>query len=125
MDERKSTDRGSSEATPACAGDDPARKPQRFSARLKGQIVMRLLRGEELELLSREDGTTAALISRWRDDFLSAGEAAMRRREDPENEEIRRLREKLGEAAMESELLREKIRRLEQNRPLSRRRPRK
>jgi transposase-like protein len=86
---------------------------------LKGRIVLRLLRGEDLELLSREYGTTAALISRWRDDFLSAGEAAMRRREDLESDEIKRLREKLGEATMESELLREKIKRLEQNRPLS------
>ena len=75
-----------------------------------------------MEVLSRECGTTAALISRWRDDFLSAGQAAMRRREDPETDEIKRLREKLGEATMESELLREKIKRLEQNRPLSRRR---
>lgn len=121
MDERNGTNRGPSEATPACAGDGPARKPQRFSARLKSQIVLRLFRGEGLELLSREYGITAALISRWRDDFLSAGQAAMRRREDPETDEIKRLREKLGEATMESELLREKIKRLEQNRPLSRR----
>ena len=125
MDERNTTDRGPSEATPACAGDGPARKPQRFSANLKSQIVLRPLRGEDLELLSRECGTTAALISRWRDDFLSAGQAAMRRRQDPETDEIRRLREKLGEATMESELLREKIKRLEHNRPLSRRRQRK
>lgn len=119
MDERNGTARGPSKATAASAGDGPARKPQRFSAKLKGRIVLRLLRGEDLELLSREYGTTAALISRWRDDFLSAGEAAMRRREDLESDEIKRLREKLGEATMESELLREKIKRLEQNRPLS------
>jgi transposase-like protein len=87
---------------------------------MKSGIVLRLLRGEDLEFLSREYGTTAAQISRWRDDFLSGGESAMKRHEDPESEEIKRLREKLGEVTMESELLREKIKRLEQNRPLSR-----
>jgi hypothetical protein len=49
---------------------------------------------------------------------------AMKNREEPDSEEIKRLREKLGEVTMESELLREKIRRLEGNRPLPRRRSR-
>jgi transposase-like protein len=89
---------------------------------MKSGIVLRLLRGEDLELLSREYGTTAALISRWRDDFLSAGERGLKQRDEPESEDVKRLREKLGEVTMESELLREKIKRLEQNRPLSLRR---
>jgi transposase-like protein len=121
-------DRGPSEATPTRAVDGPARKPdkpRRFSAKMKSRIVLRLLRGDDLELLSREYGATAAQISRWRDDFLSAGEVAMKKREDPESDEIKRLREKLGEVTMESELLREKIKRLEGNRPLPRRRSRK
>jgi transposase-like protein len=91
---------------------------------MKSRIVLRLLRGEDLELLCREYAATAAQMSRWRDDFLSAGEMAMKNREEPESEEIKRLREKLGEVTMESELLREKIRRLESNRPLPRRRSR-
>jgi transposase-like protein len=86
---------------------------------------LRYLRGEDLELLSREYGTTAASISQWRDEFLSGGETALRRQDDPESDEIKRLREKLGEVTMESELLREKIKRLEQNRPLPPRRSRK
>lgn len=128
MDEQNGTGRGPSEATPACAGDGPAGKhqrPQRFSAKMKSRIVLRLLRGEDLELLCREYGATAAQMSRWREDFLSAGEMAMKNREEPESEEIKRLREKLGEVTMESELLREKIRRLEGDRPLPRRRSRK
>jgi transposase-like protein len=119
---------GPSQAPPTSAVDGPAgshQKPQRFSAKMKSRIVLRLLRGEDLELLCREYGTTAAQMSRWREDFLSAGEIAMKNREEPESEEIKRLREKLGEVTMESELLREKIRRLEGNRPLPRRRSRK
>ena len=122
MNDRNEKERGPSEAFFTHAGDGPVGKPQRFSAKLKSKIVLRLLRGDDLELLSREYGTTAAQISRWRDDFLSAGEVALKKREDPESDEVKRLREKLGEVTMESELLREKIKRLEGNRPLSRRR---
>ena len=37
---------------------------QRFPARCKVEIVLCLLRGEDLELLSRELGVTAARISK-------------------------------------------------------------
>ena len=122
MSEHIGRGKGPSEASRTHAGDGPVRKPQRFSAKLKSKIVLRLLRGDDLELLSREYGATAAQISGWRDDFLSAGEIALKKREDSESEEVKRLREKLGEVTMESELLREKIKSLEGNRPLSPRR---
>ncbi len=122
MSDENGKERGPSEASPTHAGDGPVRKPQRFSAKLKSTIVLRLLRGDDLELLSREYAASAAQISRWRDDFLAAGEVALKGREDPESDEVKRLREKFGEVTMESELLREKIKRLEGNRPLSRRR---
>ena len=38
----------------------------RFSARRKAEAVLRLLRGEGLEVLSRELGVTAATLSGWR-----------------------------------------------------------
>jgi hypothetical protein len=41
----------------------------RFSAPRKAATVLRLLRGESLELLSRELGVTAATLAGWRDDF--------------------------------------------------------
>lgn len=128
MNERNMNNPAPSEGARRASGDGAraeTRKPQRFSARMKSLMVLRLLRGEELELLSREYGATAAQLSQWRDDFLAAGEAAMKKRNGDESEEVKRLREKLGEVTMDSELLREKIRRLEQNRPLPRRRSRK
>ena len=39
----------------------------RFSARRKRAMVLRLLRGENLESVSRELGITAARASQWRD----------------------------------------------------------
>ena len=44
---------------------------------------------------------------------------------DSRDREIGRLREKLGESTMEIELLREKMGRLETNRPLAQRRSRR
>lgn len=99
--------------------------PERFWARHKTQAVLRLLRGEDIDLVSRELGVTAATLAQWRDTFLEAGESGLKPHPVKESVEVGRLREKIGEQAMENELLREKIARLEQNRPLARGRSRK
>jgi hypothetical protein len=46
-----------------------------MSRQRKTAAVLRLLRGEDLELVSRSLGVTAATLTAWRDAFL-AGEAA-------------------------------------------------
>jgi len=99
--------------------------PKRFWAKHKVQAVLRLLRGEDIDLVSRELGVTAATLTLWRDTFLEAGEAGLKPHPVKESVEVGRLREKIGEQAMENELLREKIARIEQNRPLAFRRSRK
>ena len=102
------------------------KKPERFSARQKTEVVLRLLRGEALALLSRELGLPAARLATWREAFLDAGQDALQKQPlDSRDREIGRLREKLGEATMERELLREKIARLETKHPLSHRRSRR
>ena len=78
----------------------------RFSTGRNTDAVLRLLRGEDLELLSREQGVTAATLSGWRDDFLAAGQAALESRPaDGRDDEIARLRAKVGELTMDNELL--------------------
>jgi transposase-like protein len=78
----------------------------RFSAKRKTQIVLRLLRGEDLEALSREVGVTGATLSGWRDSFLGGGTAAMKSRPaDERDDEIARLRSKVGQLTMDVELL--------------------
>jgi Transposase len=105
------------------AGGPPA---QRFSAKRKLRVVSRLLRGEPLELVARELNVTAARLSEWRDRALLAAEAALKERtSDDRDDEITRLKGKVGEMAMETELLREKIARLEAGAPLARRRSRR
>ena len=102
------------------------KKPARFSARDKTEVVLRLLRGEALDLLSRALGIPAARIATWREAFFDAGQEAMKKTpRDSRDRELGRLREKLGESTMEIELLREKIGRLETNRPLPPRRSRR
>ena len=101
-------------------------KPQRFSARQKTEVVLRLLRGEPLDLVSRELGLPAARLTTWREAFLDAGQDALKKQPlDSRDRELGRLREKLGEATMEMELLREKIARLETPYPLRPRRSRR
>jgi hypothetical protein len=101
------------------------KKPERWSARQKTEVVLRLLRGETLDLLSRELGIPAARIATWREAFLDAGQEAMKKQpRDSRDREMSRLREKLGESTMEIELLREKIGRLETSSPLQPRRSR-
>src|SRR5512132_4109478 len=109
-------------------GDKPAGgpPPQRFSAKMKLRAVSRLQRGEPLELVARELNVTAARLSEWRDRALLAAEAALKERDrDDRDEEIARLIGKVGEMTMETELLREKIARLEAGAPLARRRSRR
>ncbi len=99
---------------------------RRFSARRKVAAVARLLRGEPLETLARELNLTAARLSDWRDRALVAAEAAMKERErDGRDEELLRLKAKLGETTMANELLEQKIAALEGGRPLARRRSRR
>jgi transposase-like protein len=109
---------------PAPAGSD-WRGRRRMSARRKQSAVLRLLRGEDLELVSRELGVTAAELTAWRDAFLAAGEAALKTRPaDGRDVEIGRLKAKVGELTMANELLDARIDRLETPRPLARRRSR-
>ena len=98
----------------------------RMSRPRKREAVLRLLRGEDLEMVSRALGVTAATLSGWRDAFLAAGEAALATRPgDGEELESERLKGRLGEALIERDLLREKVAALEAGRPLARRRPRR
>src|SRR3954464_4432342 len=90
----------------------------RMSRQRKRDAVVRLLRGEDLEILSRALGVTAATLTGWRDTFVAAGEASLATRPtDGEALETERLKAKLGEMLLERELLDAKIATLEANRP--------
>jgi transposase len=90
---------------------DPCPDRGRFSARRKTEAVLRLLRGEDLETISRELGVTAATLAAWREDFLAGGQAALKSRPaDDRDDEIARLRAKIGQLTMDNELLLQRCR---------------
>ncbi len=85
--------------------------------------VTRLLRGEPMEVVARELDVTVARLGEWRDRALAGAATATKERE--RDEEIARLKAKVGEVTMANELLEEKIAALEGHRPLGRRRSRR
>ena len=96
------------EGRSSARSDEPeARSEVRWSARRKEEVVLRLLRGESLDLLARETGQAAGSISGWREEFLAAGREGLKSR--PRPEEDRRLVEaqrKIGELSMDLDILR-------------------
>jgi transposase-like protein len=89
------------------AGDYRSRP--RWSAGKKTDAVLRLLRGELLEVLSRELGVEAHRLAAWRDDFLAAAKQGLKgQRPDrsPEDRQLRDAERKIGQLTMENEILR-------------------
>lgn len=97
-----STKKGDQRAEARAVGE----REVRWSARRKEGVVMRLMRGESLDALSREVGQPAGRISHWRDEFLAAGREGLKAR--PKGEPDRRLasaQRKVGELTMDNEIL--------------------
>lgn len=90
------------------SSDDFRARP-RWSAGKKLDVVLRLLRGEQLEVLSREVGVEAHRIAAWRDEFLEGGKEALKGRRpdrgDPSERRLREAERKIGELTMENEIL--------------------
>jgi hypothetical protein len=122
MSKQKPSEAGASEGARRATGEasaSPTRGSGRWSARRKVSVVLEVLRGADLETLSRRHGVTAARISAWRDAFLAGGEDRLKSREVAvEDEETRRLKSVVADLATEKDLLKEKIRHLEAGRPL-------
>jgi transposase len=71
MDETIGVGVGPAERGHHAGGDGPTPEPRRrMSARRKQETVLRLLRGEDLELVSRDLAVTAAELSGWRDQLV-------------------------------------------------------
>jgi transposase len=85
------------------------RSRPRWSAGKKLDAVLRLLRGEPLDVLSRELGVEAHRLAAWRDDFLEGGKEGLKgQRPDrsPDDRALRQAERKIGQLTMENEILR-------------------
>jgi transposase-like protein len=79
----------------------------RWSARRKQEAVMRLLRGESLDRVARESGQPVGRLSAWREEFIAAGQEGLKSRPAPvEDVVLRDAQRKIGEQAMEIDILR-------------------
>lgn len=86
----------------------------RYSARRKTDAVLRLLKGEPLDAVSREIGVTAATLSEWREEFVSAGTAGLKSRPTaPEEDEVRRLKHLIGEMTVDHAIVKARLKQLE------------
>jgi hypothetical protein len=113
MDDVERVGAAGAETSDIAAVAAPGRE-RRMTAGRKRDAVLRVLRGAPLEIVARELAVTAADLSGWREAFLEAGAATLKSRaRDDRDETIARLRTKVGELTMDSELLRAKIERLE------------
>ena len=87
----------------------------RWSARRKMTVVLELLRGAELEATSRKYGVTAATLTRWREAFLEGGKAGLKiRATEVVDKERKTLKSAVANLVMDNELLRERIRQMEE-----------
>src|SRR5215211_8138631 len=85
------------------------RSQPRWSAGKKTEVVLRLLRGESLEELSRELQVEAHRLAAWRDDFLEGGKEALKGQRPDRSADDRALKQaerKVGQLTMENEILR-------------------
>jgi len=111
-------------ATPAKAPPKvgPLAPGQRWSVARKREVVLRLLRGENVELLSRELGVPIFKLEQWRQKADAALDGALKEREaEAASTELAAAMQRIGELSMENELLRA---RMDKPSPLARRRSR-
>jgi transposase len=113
---------GRSPSTLSTGRAGPLAPGQRWSAARKREVVLRLMRGEAAELLSRELGLPLFKLEQWRQKAEAALEGALKEREaDPADAQLAAAMQRIGELSMEVELLRAKM---ERPGPLARRRSR-
>jgi transposase len=85
-------------------------------------VVLRLLRGEPVDAVSREVGVTIAELERWREQALAGMEAGLKvRTSDPLEARLNEAVRRVGELTMTIEIL-NKERERQARRPLSARR---
>ena len=81
----------------------PEGLPKRWSARRKSEVVLRLLRGEDIGEVSREVRIALPEPERWRREFPEGGQQDLKVKNRPGGE-LMRTRAKLGEMTMWVEL---------------------
>ena len=100
---------GSPEGARRATGGEPgaAAIVARWSAGRKKEVVLRLLRNEPVDDLSREVSVPIYKLEQWRDRALAGIDAGLKEREnDPVSGQLDDANRRIGELVMEIEILR-------------------
>ena len=97
---------------------------KRWTAARKLEAVLCVVKGQSLDSVSRKYGVSLHDLSDWHKKFLSGAEDLLKAKESDDTAEAEKkgFLAKIGEITMDNELLREKIRRLENGVPFHLRR---
>jgi DNA repair ATPase RecN len=84
---------------------------KRWSAGRKKEVVLRLLKGEPVDGLSREYGVSIGQLEKWKETVLARMELLLKDRSDePLHAELEAAKKQIGELCMAVELLKEQVR---------------
>lgn len=99
---------GSLEGARSATGGEPgaAAEVKRWSAGRKQEVVLRLLRGEPVDTVSREVSVPIYKLEQWRDRALAGIDVGLKEREnDPLEKQLDEANRRIGELVMEVEIL--------------------
>jgi transposase-like protein len=87
---------------------------ERWTAKRRVALVIRILKGEtSVAEAARQHGLTVAEVEDWREKFLLGAENALRTRpkndEALKDEQVKKLKQKIGELVLDNEILREAL----------------
>ena len=100
---------GSLEGARSATGGEPgaAAEVKRWSAGRKKEVVLRLLRGESVDAISREVSVPIYKLEQWRNRALAGIDAGLKERDnDPVERQLDDANRRIGELVMENEILR-------------------
>ena len=104
----------------AAVGSGALAPGQRWSASRKRDVVLRLLRGESLDTVSRAVGLEVYRLEAWKARALAGIELGLKAQAgEPLAAELDAAKRHIGELSMEIELLRERARATERHLPLT------
>lgn len=94
--------------------DELPEEIQRWTAKRRTALVLSIIRGEtSTQEAARKHGLTVAEVEDWRDKFLAAAENALRTKPRDEealkDEQIKRLKQKVGELVLDMDILKEAV----------------
>ncbi len=99
---------GALEGARSATGGEPgaATEIKRWSAGRKKEVVLRLLRGESVDAISRDVSVPIFKLEQWRDRALAGIDAGLKEREnDPVERQLDEAKRRIGELVMEVEIL--------------------